>query len=217
MKWEYLIFNILIAGGATMAARWYPRGKLPKVKMAAVSIFLVGGSYVIWDMLVAGKWWNFNPLYVWGWKLGGLPVEEMLFFVTVPWACLVIWENIRDKISGEWELKQWRWVMVVGAAAVAAWAMDGGRWYTAVVAGLAAGIMLATGSRWGKSTAVLAAVVTVLNLMCNGYLTARPVVVYNRVVISGVRVGTVPVEDLVYGWILVWGVVKVYEKSDKIK
>jgi lycopene cyclase domain-containing protein len=95
--------------------------------------------------------------------------------------------------------------------------MDGGRWYTAVVAGLAAGIMLATGSRWGKSTAVLAAVVTVLNLMCNGYLTARPVVVYNRVVISGVRVGTVPVEDLVYGWILVWGVVKVYEKSDKIK
>ena len=69
----------------------------------------------------------------------------------------------------------------------------------------------------GSSLPILAAVVTILNLMCNGYLTARPVVVYNGVVISGVWVGTVPVEDLVYGWILVWGVVKVYEKSDKIK
>lgn len=59
------------------------------------SIFLVGISYIIWDILVTarGDWW-FDHRYVIDFDIFGLPVEEILFFITVPYACIFIYENL---------------------------------------------------------------------------------------------------------------------------
>jgi lycopene cyclase domain-containing protein len=47
----------------------------------------------------------------------------------------------------------------------------------------------------------------------NSYLTSRPVVEYNREVMSNIRVGTIPIEDFGYGLGLVWLTAWVYEKK----
>jgi len=59
------------------------------------SIAIVGSSYVIWDIIVThrGDWW-FNSKYLIGVNILGLPIEEILFFVTVPYSCIFIYENL---------------------------------------------------------------------------------------------------------------------------
>jgi len=68
----------------------------------AASILIVGTSYILWDILVTfrGDWW-FEDEFLIGIKIFGLPIEEILFFIVVPYACIFIYENlvyfVRDK------------------------------------------------------------------------------------------------------------------------
>src|SRR5687768_13787782 len=43
--------------------------------------------------------WGFNPGYLLGIYLFGLPLEEILFFITVPYACVFIYETLNAYIS----------------------------------------------------------------------------------------------------------------------
>ena len=71
-------------------------------KSLFASITVVGLVYIIWDAIVTfrGDWW-FNEEYLIGFKLAGLPIEEILFFIVVPYSCIFIYENfvyfIKDK------------------------------------------------------------------------------------------------------------------------
>ena len=46
-------------------------------------------------------------------------------------------------------------------------------------------------------------VVTVLMIIVNGYLTWRPVVIYNEAKILGIRLFTIPLEDFFFGFSLI--------------
>ena len=65
-------------------------------KPLSASILIVGISYIIWDILVTsrGDWW-FNKEFLIGIEIFGLPIEEILFFVVVPFACIFIYENLQ--------------------------------------------------------------------------------------------------------------------------
>ena len=64
-------------------------------KFLGLSIIIVGGIYIIWDILVTarGDWW-FNHEYLIGFEIFGLPLEEILFFIVVPYSCIFIYENL---------------------------------------------------------------------------------------------------------------------------
>ncbi len=49
-------------------------------------------------------------------------------------------------------------------------------------------------------------------LVCNGYLTARPVVIYDSAYQLGFRILTIPIEDFIYGSAHILLVLIVYEK-----
>ncbi len=52
-------------------------------------------------------------------------------------------------------------------------------------------------------------------LICNGVLTAVPVVTYNPSDMLGIRFFTIPVEDFVYGFSLVTSTISIYEFIDR--
>lgn len=167
--------------------------------------------YLIWDALVTGRHWWFNPRFILGVRLAGLPVEEVLFFFTMPFACLFSWQVI---FHGDRDLPL-PGLRAVYAPALAlvplgAWLFAArGLEYTGLALGsfgLAAAVDLALRTRVLARPRFLAllAFVVALTTLFNGYLTARPVVLYDEHYQLGIRVLTVPVEDYVYGLSLVY-------------
>jgi len=215
MKYEYLIFDILIWVMSSLGVWSFSRRVWPVLGRATVSILSVSIPYILWDMYVTDKWWVFNEKYILGWKAGGLPIEEVLFFLVIPWSCLLIWINLKKNINGKLGKNGWeRWLTIV-MAVVMIWGWWTGKWYTVTVSGLALifgwGVLVKAKLCRNKAYVLFLGIVLMLTLVFNGYLTARPVVIYNEMSMSGIRLLTVPIEDFFYGLILVGMVVFVYE------
>lgn len=217
MQYEYLIFNLLVIAGPIMAGKIYRKTKYPSWRKALRAIIPVAVGFVIWDHLVTEWWWNFNPKYILGWKVGRLPVEEILFFVTVPYACLLIWENMKSRwgtisrVNSVWM----KLLVVTGLGLVLITGLQ--KWsYTITVLVL---WILAVLGDWvckiglfeKKIFYLFLVVIGLLTGLWNGYLTARPVVTYNPQVKSNLNIGTIPIEDFIFGFILITTVTMVYE------
>ncbi len=99
---EYLLINILIIIFPIVLSfekklKFYKN--LPYVFLAT---FIVGGVYIYWDVLATARGdWAFNDDYLIGLRFFGLPLEEILFFITVPYAMIFLFETfnfyIKDK------------------------------------------------------------------------------------------------------------------------
>ena len=59
------------------------------------AITIVALVYIIWDAIVTARGdWSFNYDYLSGISFIGLPLEEILFFIVVPYSCIFIYENL---------------------------------------------------------------------------------------------------------------------------
>ena len=57
------------------------------------AILITGAFFLIWDYWFTQMGvWEFNPTYLLGIYFFDLPLEEWLFFITVPFACVFIYE-----------------------------------------------------------------------------------------------------------------------------
>ena len=67
----------------------------PRRLLAALGIPLV--IFLVWDVIaIARGHWDYNPRYVTGWRLPfELPVEELVFFLTIPICSLLTLEAVR--------------------------------------------------------------------------------------------------------------------------
>jgi len=63
-----------------------------------LSIAPVVALFAVWDLYaIAEGHWTFDPDRIVGLKLpGGMPVEELLFFVVVPFASVLTFEAVRS-------------------------------------------------------------------------------------------------------------------------
>lgn len=95
MLQNYLTLDIIILIFPLLFSfKWFfPYYKYYKPLFA--SILIVSGVYILWDVLVTarGDWW-FNKTYLVGIEIAGLPIEEILFFIVVPYSCIFIYENL---------------------------------------------------------------------------------------------------------------------------
>ena len=83
MKFEYLLFNLVIIAGPVLAqfnrqirhlSRW-------RLKLLVNGVVMI--PYIVWDALVTGSHWWFNKTYTLDFRWLGLPIAEWLFFITV--------------------------------------------------------------------------------------------------------------------------------------
>ena len=70
--------------------------------------------FLLWDyvftMLVV---WGFNHKYVMGVYVGGLPIEEILFFVCIPFSCIFIYEVVRYYYKRDIFGKKAHWITLI--------------------------------------------------------------------------------------------------------
>ncbi len=64
------------------------------LRQAFAATLIVAVPFVLWDVLVtAAGHWRFSPDYTMGVHIVNLPVEEVLFFLVVPLAAILVWET----------------------------------------------------------------------------------------------------------------------------
>lgn len=61
-----------------------------------LTIGLAGGPFLIWDVIVThvGQW-RFDPRQTLPWRIAGLPLEEIAFFVVIPLVSVITLEGVR--------------------------------------------------------------------------------------------------------------------------
>ena len=92
---DYLIIDLLIIlFPLLLSFKWkFPYYKCWKPLFA--SIFIVGLIYILWDAIVTYRGdWAFNYQYLQGISFLELPIEEIMFFIVVPYSCIFIYENL---------------------------------------------------------------------------------------------------------------------------
>jgi len=218
MNCEYLLFNLVILAGPVIfsfeskvrfVSRW------PQA-FGAVGVALI--PFVIWDVLVVQRHWWFNPRYTTGAVIAGLPVEEILFFVSAPFACLFVWDVFfANREAGVLLDNRIVRTGIAGGGLAAVPLLWFGYEYAGtvllaltVVAGLDQ-VLRTRLLRQGRTYRYLG-VVTLFILLFNGYLTFRPLVLYADSYLLGLRILTIPVEDFLYGYALVILTVLIYHR-----
>lgn len=72
----------------------YTKGKIKSIISAILTVAPIWIVYDIWA--TARGHWSFNSSFFLGFKFINLPIEEVLFFVVVPYSCLFVWVIVRD-------------------------------------------------------------------------------------------------------------------------
>jgi len=169
--------------------------------------------FIPWDIYFTHlKVWGFNPTYISGLYLFNLPFEEVLFFFCIPYSCVFTYYLISAAIKNNLSAKTVNLVTLffIGFFIVLA-AMFHAQLYTsytfALLAGLLAAAQFLFKVNWLFKFYITYAILLLPFLIVNGLLTGtglhEPIVWYNNSETLGLRILTIPVEDIFYGMDLI--------------
>lgn len=191
----------------------------PKLKFynywRALSIAIVITMFIFipWDIVFTKNgFWGFNDSYYLGYKILGLPIEEWLFFICIPYACvfthyalLYYFPNIKLSKKSTKIISITLLLLLIVATL-----LNTDRWYTLVNFGYAIvliSIVLKTNIELLQHYFLTFLVMLIPFFIVNGILTGtgieNEVVWYNNNENLDIRILTIPAEDTVYAFTLI--------------
>jgi len=168
------------------------------------SLFLTGILYLGWDYLfTVNNVWSFNPNYIIGIYFYGLPLEEILFFITIPFACIFIYQCLLAYIKTDFLLNIApfiNYILLLFSAVMLIIYVD--KLYSFINFVTLFMVLLFMQFKpkiLPMGRFYVAYLVTLIPFyIVNGLLTSIPVVSYNDLENMGFRVGSIPFEDHFY-------------------
>lgn len=185
--------------------------------------------FLIWDEYFTRTGvWGFSDAHTIGIKIGRLPLEEVMFFFTVPYCCLFIYECIRCYFPN---LSNRRWadsiLIFLALVLLVSGFIHIDKAYPAYTFLLTALFVFSIYlfrkffSGFDAASFLISYLIILIPfLMVNGVLTAIPVVWYNDTENLGIRIlsilpypfSNIPFEDIFYGMLLILMNISIYEK-----
>ena len=220
MKYTYLLidfFTIIIP----FIFSFHPKLNFYKTwKAFFPAVVLTGLIFISWDIYFTSIGvWGFNPRYLVGMEISNLPLEEVLFFFCIPYACVFTFHCLDLFIKRSIPLAAERILTLLFAIVFAILALfNSDKIYTMVTfTGLSLLLILCRyvlKINWLGKFYIIYAILLFPFLIVNGLLTGtalnEPVVWYNESEIFGIRILTIPVEDVFYGMGLILMNVLIY-------
>lgn len=205
----YMLINLFIIAGPVIMSfeknvRFYRM--LPAV---LASIAVVSSAFIIWDSIAAMRGdWSFNSEHVHGARIFGLPIEEILFFVTVPYSTLFIYESLNFHFTERIIAVNYLYFIAFAVILTVTAVIFSNQYYTLTVL-LSAALFIASAFLLERRI-LFSNIYWLFVLVCylpffivNYILTSLPVVSYNPEAVWGIRLLTIPLEDLFYSFALV--------------
>lgn len=208
-EYTYLLVNFFTVI-IPLLFSFHPRLRFYKAWRAFFpAVILSGLVFIVWDAYFTSIGvWGFNDQYLTGIRIGNLPVEEVLFFFCIPYACVFTFYCLslllKIDMAQKWEDRvTWVLVSVLFIFGLVYYQ----RVYTVTTFWGLMILLLFTRhmlkARWLGRFYIVYALLLLPFLIVNGVLTGSglesPVVWYNESEIMGYRIGTIPVEDVFYG------------------
>lgn len=213
MKYTYLLidfFTIIVP----FLFSFHPKLKFHKTwRSFFPAVLITGLVFILGDILFTSLGvWGFNPAYLIGLKIGNLPIEEILFFLCIPFSCVFTYHclNLLLKLELEANTVKFTTIFFIIMGIVGG-AFYFNQLYTVVTLfSLSALLFVAhfiLRVDWlGKFYLVYLILLipfTIVNGLLTGTLLEAPVVWYNGEEIIGIRILTIPIEDIFYGMNLI--------------
>jgi lycopene cyclase domain-containing protein len=236
-KYAYLLVDLFCLSGPFFLSFHKSVAFYKNFKPLAIGILLMSAVYLPWDILFT-HWgiWNFNATYTMQSRWFLLPVEEWLFFIAVPFACVFTFECVRyfkksppskrfTTISGT--------TIVLISTCLCVYSGIKELWYTFSATFLCAGLLyyhLKRKSEFLGSFLYAWFILLIPFFISNGILTGlhfytydlintskveitEAIVRYNNQFNLGIRIWSVPIEDFFYGLAMVLLALTPYEFS----
>ncbi len=173
------------------------------------AVVVTGIGFVIWDAYFTRLGvWGFNENYISGLWIFGLPLEEVLFFLCIPYACVFTFYCL-DKFWAEPFSKKTESIitgilclfLIIGSFVYKEQIYT--LWTFASLALILAFSSFVLKIPWLGKFYVVYSILLLPFMIVNGVLTGtgipEPVVWYNADEHIGLRILTIPVEDVFYG------------------
>lgn len=222
---EYLLIDI---GAVSVPFIYSFHSKLgfnEKWKAFALAVLISSIPFLIWDSIFTFNGvWGFTPDYLIGVDLFSLPLEEYLFFLCIPYACVFtyhcfskIWFKSDFVLFGKYVMNALILLMSISAI------LYYDRQYTFITSvgflGLLLFLKFYARPKWIGRFFMTYSVLLIPFVIVNGFLTGTgfdtPIVWYNDAENIGFRLLSIPVEDVFYGMFLVLLIVTLYEKFNE--
>lgn len=177
------------------------------------AVVITGVIFIAWDMYFTSLGvWGFNEQYLLGLEIYNLPLEEVLFFFCIPYACVFTYHCLDIFLGNPLKGKPeniFTLVLIIGLLGFGLFHYD--RLYT-VTTFLSFAVLLAIAKwvlkiNWLGKFYLIYMILLLPFFLVNGVLTGigleEPVVWYNENEYMGYRMGTITVEDTFYGMELI--------------
>ena len=213
MKSTYLLVDFLTII-VPLIFSFHPKLKFHKnFKAFFLGSILTAFIFIVWDILfIKIGVWGFNPEYVSGIYFFNLPVEEILFFICIPFACLFTYHCLNLFFNIKWNPKTENiFVLSLSLLLLFIGFYFHSKLYSSSTF-ISLGILLLVLKyfakiNWLAKLVIIYPVLLIPFFIVNGILTGsgleQPVIWYNNSENLGIRLFTIPVEDIFYGFELI--------------
>jgi lycopene cyclase domain-containing protein len=218
MHSAYLLIDLVVLAIPLI----YSLGKQPYFlwswKPVALGIGFASTLFLCWDIIFTRIGvWHFRTEYTLGARILNIPMEEVLYFLAIPFANLFIYERIRNYYPRDKKqtLGKWiGWILVVGCGLL--FVLHYNSLYTSVTAlllliSIVNHLWITRGNyinylllTWLFSLAPMVLIYIIT--------TGLPIQQFNEKQIVGWRIGSIPVELLLYHMLYLFWMIPVYEK-----
>ncbi len=223
MNSKYLYLTINLASiSIPFLASFYSKAPFYKTWKALLPAILIPALFfIIWDEIYTSLGiWGFNDDYVTGMSIGHLPIEEIMFFICIPYSCVFIYFSLNYLIKKDYfYFAQDIISSVLATGLLIAGAAYIDRAYTGVTF-ILTGIFIAYHllklrsrymGRFYFSFLFVLIPFSIVNGILTGSFIPGEVVWYDDSENLGMRLGTIPVEDTFYGMLLILINITIYE------
>lgn len=208
----YLLVNIGCIAIPVIASFYKKHAFFNDWKSFFKANILVTILFLVWDILFtqAGIW-GFNPEYLTGLYFFNLPIEEVLFFICIPYACVFSFFAFEYLIKHPPLQKSHKFISILLIILLLTIAVfNYNKLYTSITF-FSTSLFLAY-LLWGKRNLSLYYLsylfIIPFFILSNGILTGSffvdPIVWYNNDENLGIRLVNIPIEDIIYGMLLVF-------------
>ncbi|PTT73700.1 MULTISPECIES: lycopene cyclase domain-containing protein [unclassified Chryseobacterium] len=178
---------------------------------------IVALFFIVWDIWFTkiGVWW-FNDKYLLGLRIVNLPIEEILFFICIPFSCIFTYFCLDKFFRLDWKPEMEKIFVIFSILTLIILALYCNNRIYPFMTFLTTAISLfilyfILNARWIGKASFIYLILMPGFLGVNGILTGTgldsPIVNYNPEHFLGIRILTIPIEDTVYGYeMILWNI-----------